>query len=118
MDLEEVREHCLQKPGASEDFPFGEETLVFRVLGKIFVLTNLYRDPPALNLKCDPERALELREQYPAVQPGYHMNKRHWNTVELDGTIPDDELLELIDHSYELVARGLKRDERRSIGFE
>lgn len=117
MDIEDIRARCLSKPGASEDFPFDEDTLVFRVLGKIFALTNLARHPLAINLKCDPERAVELRAQYDAIAPGYHMNKRHWNTVTLDGTVPADLLAELLDHSYALVARGLTRAQRQELGL-
>ncbi len=112
IDLEDIRLHCLQKPGVTEDFPFGPDTLVFRVLTKIFLLTNLDNYPPTINLKCDPERALELREQYPCVIPGYHMNKKHWNTVTVDGSVDASLILEWIDHSYELVAKGLTRAQR------
>lgn len=103
MDIELLREHCLSKPGATEGFPFGEDTLVFKVNGKIFALANLEGDP-SVNLKCDPSLALELRERYASVIPGYHMNKKHWNTVLLDGTIPDKEVFSWIDHSYNLIA--------------
>jgi len=102
MNIEEIREYCLSKPDVTEGFPFGEETLVFKVNGKIFVLANLDGDL-SLNLKCDPSFALELRERYASVIPGYHMNKKHWNTVQIDGTIPDREILSWIDHSYKLV---------------
>ena len=98
-----LRDHCLSKPGVTESFPFGEDTLVFKVKGKIFALANLEGDP-TVNLKCDPSKALELRERYASVIPGYHMNKKHWNTVLLDGTIPDREVFSWIDHSYNLVA--------------
>jgi predicted DNA-binding protein (MmcQ/YjbR family) len=90
------------KPGVTEEFPFGEDTLVFKVIGKMFALTNLDGDW-SLNLKCDPERAIELREKYPAIQPGYHMSKVHWNTVMMDGSLSRDFILQLIDHSYQLV---------------
>jgi predicted DNA-binding protein (MmcQ/YjbR family) len=102
MNIEEIRTYCLRKEGVTEGFPFGEETLVFKVKGKIFVLANLDGDL-SLNLKCDPAFALELRERYSSVIPGYHMNKKHWNTVYIDGTIPDKEILSWIDHSYNLV---------------
>ncbi|HVN59193.1 MAG TPA: MmcQ/YjbR family DNA-binding protein [Bacteroidales bacterium] len=102
MNIEEIREYCLSIPDVTEGFPFGEETLVFKVNGKIFVLANLDGDL-SLNLKCDPSFALELRERYASVIPGYHMNKKHWNTVQIDGTIPDREILSWIDHSYKLV---------------
>jgi len=103
MNIEMLRDHCLSKPGVTESFPFGEDTLVFKVRGKVFALANLEGDP-TVNLKCDPSKALELRERYASVIPGYHMNKKHWNTVLLDGTIPDREVFSWIDHSYNLVA--------------
>jgi len=102
MNIEEFRKYCLSKKGVTEEFPFGEETLVFKVMGKMFVLTNLVGDF-TINLKCDPDLALELREQYPAVIPGYHMNKKHWNTVIIDGSIPNKLIYEWTDHSYHLV---------------
>ena len=102
MDIVTLREYCLSKSNVTESFPFGEETLVFKVKGKIFALANLDSDL-SVNLKCDPSFALELRERYRAVNPGYHMNKKHWNTVLLDGSIPDKELFLWIDHSYNLV---------------
>ena len=118
MDLEEIRQYCLQKKGTSEDFPFGEDTLVFRVKEKIFCLVNLEKIPTFVNLKCDPEKAVELRGEYSSVKPGYHMNKRHWNSVYLEGGFSDRELKEWIDHSYSLVARGLKKSERIELGIE
>lgn len=116
MNLESIRTYCLNKPGKiTEDFPFDETVLVFRLYGKIFLLTSLNDRPLALNLKCDPEQAIEWREQYDSVQPGYHMNKKHWNTVTLDGSIPRTAVLGMIDHSYEQVARGLKRSDRQKL---
>lgn len=113
LELEAVRDYCLQKPGTSEDFPFDEETLVFRVMNKIFLLTNVERQCPAqVNLKCEPTRALELREQFQAIEPGYHMNKKHWNTLTLNDTLTDELIFELIDHSYALVVKGLKKSDR------
>ena len=109
MDLETFREYCLTKSGATEGTPFGADTLVFKVGGKIFALASLDDIPPRVNLKCDPERALDLRDRFEEVQPGYHMNKKHWNTVELSGAIPDAELRGMIDHSYELVAARLPK---------
>lgn len=103
MNIEELREYCLSKPGAEESFPFGDDTLVFKKSGKIFALVNLDGDL-SINLKCDPARALELRERHPAVIPGYHMNKNHWNTVLIDGTVPDMEIKSWVDHSFDLVA--------------
>ena len=111
MNIEEIREYCLKKKAVTEEFPFDEETLVFKVMGKMFVLVPLEKVPLQINLKCDPETAIELREQFESVQPGYHMNKKHWNTVIIDGSIPKKELFEWIDNSYELVVRGLKKSD-------
>jgi len=106
MDIEEIRAYCLTKNGVEEGFPFGDTTLVLKVGGKIFVLINLDSDP-SMNLKCEPGRAIELREVYPAIIPGYHMNKKHWNTVVLDGSISKRLIMEMIDHSYDLVYQSL-----------
>ena len=105
MDLPDLIAHCLSKPGAEETTPFGPDTLVYKVGGKIFALTSPDEFPPRVNLKCDPERALELRDRYESILPGYHMNKRHWNTVVLDGSVPSELVRELVDHSYQLVAK-------------
>src|SRR6058998_4266129 len=113
MDLETFREYCLSKLAAIESTPFGEDVLVFKVAGKIFALAPLDEVPARANLKCDPDLALELREHYEQVQPGYHMNKKHWNTVEIDSGIPDAELRKMIDHSYELVTKSLSKAERK-----
>jgi len=102
MNIEEFREYCILKPGVTEEFPFNETTLVFKVMGKMFALTNLDGEW-SLALKCDPEKAIELREQFPAIQPGYHMSKVHWNTVIMDGSLSRKLIMELIDHSYQLV---------------
>jgi len=109
MDLEEFREYCLRKSGATEGRPFGEDVLVFKVGGKMFALAPLDEIPPTANLKCDPDLALELRDRYEQVRPGYHMNKKHWNTVELCGEIPDLDLRKMVDHSYELVVKNLPK---------
>jgi predicted DNA-binding protein (MmcQ/YjbR family) len=104
VSIESIREYCLKKKGnVSEELPFGEDELAFKVEGKIFLLTRLERRPLSINLKCDPAHAIELREKYESIQPGYHMNKRHWNTIILDGTIPSNEVFKMIDHSYEEV---------------
>ncbi len=108
MDLEAFRKHCLSKKGVSEGFPFGEDTLVFKVMGKIFAITS-FEQPLSVNLKCDPEKAVELRESYEDVQQGYHMNKKHWNTVNFEGEISVRELKEMTDHSYELVVNSLTK---------
>jgi predicted DNA-binding protein (MmcQ/YjbR family) len=116
IDLESVRNHCISKPGViTEEFPFDDETLVFKLYGKIFLLTNVNDVPLSMNLKCDPERAIELRERYPAVQPGYHMNKKMWNTVTPDGSIPSRLVFELIDHSYDEVAKKLPKTVREKM---
>jgi predicted DNA-binding protein (MmcQ/YjbR family) len=115
MNIEQIREYCLKKKGVTEEFPFDEETLVFKVMGKIFILASLDSIPLQVNLKCDPEKAIELREEYEAVQPGYHMNKRHWNTVIIDGSIPNKKILGWIDYSYNLVAAGLKKADREKL---
>lgn len=118
MDLETVRNHCLSKPGnITEEFPFDEETLVFKLFGKMFLLTNVNDVPLSMNLKCDPERAIELRERYPAVKPGYHMNKKMWNTVDADGSLSSRLVFELIDHSYDEVVKGLpKKVQEKLVG--
>src|SRR5436853_7194631 len=107
MDLEQFREYCLRKSGVTEGTPFGEDVLVFKVGGKIFALAALDEIPATANLKCDPDLALELRDRYEQVRPGYHMNKKHWNTVELGSGLPDRELQKMIDHSYDLVVQSL-----------
>ncbi|HEY5673867.1 MAG TPA: MmcQ/YjbR family DNA-binding protein [Malonomonas sp.] len=112
MEFETLRNYLLAKPGASEDFPFDETTLVIKVAGKMFALTGINQQPLRLNLKCDPLQAELLRERYPAVLPGYHMNKRHWNTLVLDGSVPDDEIRAMIDASYALVVKGVPRSKR------
>lgn len=112
MDLAEFREYCLSKPSATEDTPFGPDVLVFRVGSKMFALAAINRVPTTVNLKCNPDLALDLRDRYEQVKPGYHMNKRHWNTVEIEGGIPDVELQKMIDHSYELVFESLPKARR------
>jgi predicted DNA-binding protein (MmcQ/YjbR family) len=114
MNMEELREYCLRKAGAEESFPFGEQTLVFKVGGKIFLLASL-AEGNRFNAKCDPDRAVELRERYEEVQPGYHMNKRHWNTVRMDGGLKAKEIREMIDHSYEIVVDALPKKVRQGI---
>jgi len=108
-DLADFRVYCLAKPNVTEGTLFGADTLVFKVGGKMFALASLDEVPPRVNLKCDPERALDLRDRYEEVQPGYHMNKKHWNTVELVGGIPEAELRSMIDHSYDLVVARLRK---------
>jgi predicted DNA-binding protein (MmcQ/YjbR family) len=108
----EIRAHCRTRPGAGEDFPFGPEVLACKVGGRIFALLFLSASPLAINLKCDPLRAAQLRQYYSAIRPGYHMNKRHWNTVVLDGSIPPEVFFSLIDDSYALVVAGLPKAAR------
>ena len=112
MDIESLRTYCLKKKGVTEDFPFGETTLVFKVKGKMFLRTSLNEDVRSFNAKCDPEKAIELRERYDAVQPGYHMNKKHWNTITVDGRLPRKLILEMIDDSYDLVVQSLPKKEK------
>lgn len=109
MYLETLRNHLLAKEGTSECLPFGPQALVFKVLDKMFAIISLDAVPPWVTLKCDPEKALLLREQYDAVRPGYHTNKKHWNTILIDNSVPDDELVEWVDHSYDLVVKGMKK---------
>ena len=116
MNIEDFRDYCLSKKGVTEAFPFDESTLVFKVLGKMFALTGLNRKPAAVNLKCDPERAMELREEYDGIIiPGYHMSKKHWNTIIFDSRLPASLLHELIDHSYDLVVAGMPRKLRDTL---
>jgi predicted DNA-binding protein (MmcQ/YjbR family) len=116
MDLAEFREYCLTKPGAKEGTPFGPDVLVYKVGGKMFALAALDEVPPTANLKCDPDLALDLRDRYEQVKPGYHMNKKHWNTVEIEGGIPAVELRKMIDHSNQLVVESLPKAARPNQG--
>ena len=116
MTLDALRTYCLAKSGTTEETPFGPDVLVFKVMGKMFALTNMEEWPLEVNLKCDPERAIELREEYEAVQPGYHMNKKHWNTVVLNGSVSLPEIHAWIDHSYALVVQGLPKKVRDQLG--
>ncbi|NML20024.1 MmcQ/YjbR family DNA-binding protein [Pseudoflavitalea sp. G-6-1-2] len=107
MNIETLRAYCLAKPAVEETLPFGPDTLVFKVAGKVFLLTGLDSDPLSFNVKCNPDLAEELRERYEAVKPGYHMNKKHWNTITVDGTVSSKLIKEWIDHSYDLVVDSL-----------
>ena len=112
MNLETYYEYCLSKKGVSEHFPFDEDTLVFKVGGKMFALSSLLqweKNEPSVNLKCDPERAQELRAEYDEIKPGFHMSKVHWNTIALNGSLSNTFIKELIDHSYELVFKSLTK---------
>jgi predicted DNA-binding protein (MmcQ/YjbR family) len=112
---DEVLDRCASLPGAVEDYPFGDDVAVFKVGGKMFALVALDASPGDVSLKCDPQWALVLRDQYEAVRSGYHLNKRHWNTVDLDGDVDDAALAEMIDHSYELVVSRLPRHQRERL---
>lgn len=115
MNIEEFRTYCLAKKNVTESFPFDVHTLVFKVANKMFAVGGLNNFPVRVNLKCDPERALELREAYSDIIPGFHMNKKHWNTVMIEGNLPNHLIVEMIDHSYELVVKGLPRNIRNSL---
>lgn len=115
MNVEELRAYCLGKKGADESLPFGPDALVFKVMDKMFALTPLEANPPSISLKCDPERAMELREAYPAIKPGYHMSKVHWNTLTMDGSVEPALVLELIDHSYDLVVSKLTKTQKSNL---
>lgn len=114
MDIEQLREYCLSLKGTDEGFPFDENTLVFKVMGKMFALMNLNGDF-YVNLKCDPDKAIELRETYPCVQPGYHMSKIHWNSVRIDGTLSDQLLESWIKDSYELIVSKLTKKQKEEL---
>ncbi len=114
MNIEEIREYCLSKKGTTEGFPFDEVTLVFKVANKMYALINLDGDL-RLNLKCDPEKAIDLREEFEAIKPGWHMNKQHWNTIEMDGSLKTDLIKELIDHSYDLIVSKLTKKQKESL---
>jgi predicted DNA-binding protein (MmcQ/YjbR family) len=109
MNIEEFRDYCIHLKGVTEEFPFDDVTLVFKVMGKIFALTDISTSEFSVNLKCDPELAVELREKYSCVLPGYHMNKAHWNTVHVDGTVSSKLIIEWTNHSYELVVKQLTK---------
>jgi predicted DNA-binding protein (MmcQ/YjbR family) len=115
MDLLKIREYCLSKPLTSEEFPFDDVTLVFKVYGKMFALLDLEAIPLRMNLKCEPTKAILLREEFDFITPGYHMNKRHWNTITLGDKLQEDFLCQLIDHSYYEVVRGLPKKVQQQI---
>ena len=115
MNLEELREYCISKPGVEETLPFGPDTLVFKVMGKAFVLTGFEGKPLRFNVKCDPEKAIDLRERCDCVKPGFHMNKKHWNTIVADGSVNNKLIKEWIDHSYELVVASLPKKEKEKL---
>jgi len=117
MEATELRACCLRRAGAIEDFPFGPEHSVFKVAGKMFALSALDRTPLEVSVKCEPELAVGLRHSYPAIRPGYHLNKRHWNTITLDGSLPDQLVRDLIEDSYDLVVSALPRRARDQLGW-
>ncbi len=118
MNIEEFRDYCLSKNHVTESFPFDDKTLVFKVAGKMFALAGLEHHPTKASLKCEPEKALELREEYDEITPGYHMNKAHWNTVIIDGNLSHKLVRELIEDSYNLVVKGLSKKQQKEFGFE
>src|SRR5690242_3740932 len=117
MDARELRACCLRHPGATEEFPFSPGTSVFKVAGKMFALSPLERTPLRVSVKCEPELAVGLRASYPAIRPGYHLNKRHWNTLTLDGSLPDQLVRDLIEDSYDLIVSALPRRVRTQLGW-
>jgi predicted DNA-binding protein (MmcQ/YjbR family) len=117
MNASELRTWCLRQPGATEEFPFGPVPSVFKVAGKIFALSALERTPLEVSVKCEPELAVDLRASYPAIRPGYHLNKRHWNTITLDGSLPDELVRDLIEDSYDLVVSALPKRIREQLGW-
>ena len=117
MNAEELRDHCLSHLGTDEDFPFGPDTSAFKVAGKIFALSRLSEYPLRVSLKCDPSLAEELRKAHPTVIPGYHLNKRHWNTVIIDGSLPDRMIADVVEDSYDLVVSKLSRARRRALAW-
>ena len=115
MNRDSLLSYLIDRPGSVEDYPFGDDVAVFKVGGRVFALCALTGQPGSISLKCDPTLAGALRDRYPAVRPGYHLNKRHWNTIDLDGSVPGDELADLVDHSWELVVARLPRRNRDAL---
>ncbi len=115
MNIDSYIEYCKEKEGTSLDFPFGENVMVIKVGRKMFVLIKNTENPPKMTLKCDPDKSVELRNKYKAIKPGYHMNKRNWNTIDMDGSVPDEEIYNMIDESYELVIQTLSKAKRQKI---
>ena len=118
MNESELLQYCLAKKGTEKTYPFGPDTIVIKVLGKMFALWGEGDSPLRVNLKCDPDWSIILREHYAAIEPGYHMNKRHWNTIVFDGSVPDVEIQELIDHSYKLVVNKLRKADRERLASD
>jgi predicted DNA-binding protein (MmcQ/YjbR family) len=117
MNIEEFRDYCLTKKHVSECFPFDEQTLVFKVADKMFAYSGLEHHPAKVNLKCDPDWAIELREEYEEIVPGYHSSKIHWNTVTIEGTLQNSFIKQLIDHSYAMVIKGMSKKKQKELGF-
>jgi predicted DNA-binding protein (MmcQ/YjbR family) len=117
MNAPELRQWCLAHAGAAEDFPFTPEHSVFKVHGKMFALSALEREPLEVSVKCEPELAIELRNSYPAIRPGYHLNKRHWNTITVDGSLPDQLVRDLVEDSYDLVVSALPKRVQKELGW-
>lgn len=115
LNVETIREYCIQKPFTTEEFPFDDVTLIFKVGGKMFAMIPLDNPRLVVSLKCSPERSVELREKYDSIQPAYHMNKRHWNMIFIDGSVPKELIIELIDHSYDLVFNKLPRKKQSEL---
>jgi predicted DNA-binding protein (MmcQ/YjbR family) len=113
----QLRDRCLAFPGAGEQFPFTPGLSVFKVAGKMFALSRLDEQPLTVSLKCEPELAEQLRDSYPAIRPGYHLNKRHWNTVDIDGSLPDHLVLDMVEDSYDLVMAGLSKRTQAALGW-
>ena len=116
MNPETIKAYCLTRAGTTEEYPFDPETMVFKVLGKMYALVSLDENPSRINLKCDPAQVPVLRAMHESIQPGYHMNKEHWNTIILDGSLPEQLVWRLIDESYDLVVAGLPKAKRESLG--
>ena len=117
MNAPELRAWCLEQEGAFEDFPFTREHSVFKVAGKMFAISALAQEPLEVSVKCEPELAVELRNSYPAIRPGYHLNKRHWNTITLDGSLADELVRDLIEDSYDLVVSALPKRVQKELGW-
>ena len=115
LNLDHIKQYCACKPGTHEEYPFGPDTLVFKVMSKMYALVSENDNPLRINLKCDPEQAPVLRSMHDSILPGYHMNKEHWNTIVLDGSIPDELVFRMIDESYDLVAAGLRKSEKAKL---
>jgi predicted DNA-binding protein (MmcQ/YjbR family) len=115
MNIDSYVDYCKEKEGTSLDFPYGDNIMVIKVGRKMFVLINNVNHPPKMTLKCDPDKATQLRSKYKAIKPGYHMNKKNWNTIDIDGSVPDEKMFEMIDESYELVIQTLSKSKRQKI---